>query len=601
MKHNVPFFALEATMNDHEKTQAQLIDDLEKLRQWVAELEARETEHQQTEAGRDRLLAAEREQRALIEALHWAGAVLSSTLNYEKVLDYMLEQIDRVVPYRAACIMLLEGKTVHIFRWRGYTPAGAMEVFTLPPFNIADVPTLRTIQETGWPLATAFVMDYDEWIARSGQPWIKSHLTVPIRTRIRLIGFLHADSDTPGFYSQANAEHLQAFANQAAIALENARLYDRARQEIVKRVKALKKERNLLRTLIDNLPDYIYVKDRQSRFTGGNLAVARVMGATRPEELVGKTDFDFFPQELAAQYYADEQTVIQSGQPVFNREEPIVDPAGNRGWISTIQVPLRNDQGQTIGLVGIGRDITERKRAEAEREKLIEELDAFARTVAHDLQHPLTQIISLADALKEYSATMTAEELQEHLQTMVSSGRKMSNIIDELLLLSGVRQRQVELSPLDMAGIVAEAQQRLADMMKESQAEIILPPEWPVALGYGPWVEEVWVNYLSNALKYGGQPPRVELGATVQVDSMVCFWIRDNGPGLTVEEQAQLFTPFTQLGQVQTKGYGLGLSIAQRIVEKLGGQVGVESQGVADQGSTFFFTLPGLVVPLSRQ
>ena len=102
----------------------------------------------------------------------------------------------------------------------------------------------------------------------------------------------------------------------------------------------------------------------------------------------------------------------------------------------------------------------------------------------------------------------------------------------------------------------------------------------------------MWVNYLSNGIKYGGRPPRVELGATVQPDGMVRFWVRDNGPGILLEEQARLFTLFTRLDQVQVKGHGLGLSIARRIVEKLGGQVGTESE--IGQGSVFSFTLPGV-------
>ena len=113
---------------------------------------------------------------------------------------------------------------------------------------------------------------------------------------------------------------------------------------------------------------------------------------------------------------------------------------------------------------------------------------------------------------------------------------------------------------------------------------------WPRALGHAAWVEEVWANYLSNAIKYGGQPPRVMLGAEPQQDGMVRYWVRDNGPGLAPEDQARLFTPFTRLDQVRVKGHGLGLSIVRRIVEKLGGQVGVESQ--LGQGSTFFFILP---------
>ena len=143
-----------------------------------------------------------------------------------------------------------------------------------------------------------------------------------------------------------------------------------------------------------------------------------------------------------------------------------------------------------------------------------------------------------------------------------------------------------------MASIVTEAQGRLAYLIEEHQAEIISPDTWPVALGYGPWVEEVWVNYLSNAIKYGGQPPRVELGATEQADGMVRFWVRDNGPGLAPREQARLFTPFTQLAQFRPKGHGLGLSIVRRIVEKLGGQVGVESE--MGWGSVFTFTLLGM-------
>ncbi len=165
----------------------------------------------------------------------------------------------------------------------------------------------------------------------------------------------------------------------------------------------------------------------------------------------------------------------------------------------------------------------------------------------------------------------------------------MKNIFQKLLLLAEVRTGETELSPLAMGSLVTEAQRRLACLTKEYQAEITLPDTWPLALGHGLWVEEVWVSYLSNGIKYGGQPPRLELGATVQSDGMVCFWVRDNGRGLTPEEQARLFTPFTQLSQVRATGHGLGLSIVQRIVEKLGGQVGVESE--VDQGSVFYFTL----------
>jgi signal transduction histidine kinase len=145
-----------------------------------------------------------------------------------------------------------------------------------------------------------------------------------------------------------------------------------------------------------------------------------------------------------------------------------------------------------------------------------------------------------------------------------------------------------------MVELVLEAQMRLTDMIEKYEAEILMPDDWPIALGYGPWVEEVWANYLSNAIKYGGRPPRAELGADRLADGMVRFWIKDNGPGLNPEEQSKLFVPFTQLAQVHTRGHGLGLSIVHRIVEKLGGQVAVKSESIPGQGSMFSFTLPSV-------
>jgi signal transduction histidine kinase len=221
-------------------------------------------------------------------------------------------------------------------------------------------------------------------------------------------------------------------------------------------------------------------------------------------------------------------------------------------------------------------------------------LDTFAHTVAHDLKNPLGVTISYAAFLQKYHTQLSPEELQQRLDTIVRNGQKMNNIIKELLLLASVRSEEVDLQPLDMAAIIAEVRSRLAFMIEEYQAEIIVPEAetWPTALGYDPWVEEVWTNYLSNALKYGGRPPRVELGATAGPDGMARFWIKDNGGGLTRAEQARLFVPFTRFSQALVEGHGLGLSIVQRIIEKLGGTVGVESEGAPGRGSIFYFTLP---------
>jgi len=145
------------------------------------------------------------------------------------------------------------------------------------------------------------------------------------------------------------------------------------------------------------------------------------------------------------------------------------------------------------------------RQRNAELEARNEELDAFAHTVAHDLKGPLAPIVGYAETLMMDYATSIDQGGLRRLHKVAQNGRKMGRIIDELLLLAGVRKMgKAEMKPLDMASIVAEAQERLAQMIEKHQAEIILPDTWPVALGHAPWVEEVWVNYLDNAINYGG-------------------------------------------------------------------------------------------------
>jgi len=209
--------------------------------------------------------------------------------------------------------------------------------------------------------------------------------------------------------------------------------------------------------------------------------------------------------------------------------------------------------------------------------------------VAHDLKNPLTTIVGFAEAIDENFDALAVEQIHEYLQSIAWSGRKMTSIIQELLLLASVRKAEIQTMPLDMGRIVGQGLQRLVFMIEQNKAKVVVADSWPLVQGYPPWVEEVWVNYISNAVKYGGQPPRVELGATTQ-GNVVRFWVRDNGPGIAPELWPELFKPFSRLNRVHVEGHGLGLSIVRHIVEKLNGQVGVHSE--IGLGSTFYFTLP---------
>jgi signal transduction histidine kinase len=239
------------------------------------------------------------------------------------------------------------------------------------------------------------------------------------------------------------------------------------------------------------------------------------------------------------------------------------------------------------------RIANEQLRAEIlAHEDSIADLNAFAHMVAHDLKSPVGAITGYAYLLSNRLSNSHDIEALRYVEIIEQTGYRMNRIIDELLLLASVRQQVVIPQPIEMGGVVDEVENRLQYIIQENQALVIKPEAWPAAMGYAPWLEEVWANYISNAIKYGGVPPRVELGAEILPIGKVQFWVRDNGDGLTEQAKASLFTPFTRLGKIRATGQGLGLSIVKRIVEKLGGDVGVESAGLPGLGSTFCFTLP---------
>lgn len=243
-----------------------------------------------------------------------------------------------------------------------------------------------------------------------------------------------------------------------------------------------------------------------------------------------------------------------------------------------------------------GETVRYRQQVENMREKAAElevrniALDEFAHTMAHQVQGLLSQMVGYASYLEMQYGQQMDEEFTTVVARIVQSGHKMNNVISELLLLASIRGGDAILEPLNMQRVVAEAFKRLRYQIEQSQVEIRLPDSWPVALGYGPWIEEAWVNYISNGIKYGGDRPCLELGSNSLPNGMVRFWVKDSGIGIPEIDQKLLFKPHTRLGPKQVRGEGLGLSIVRRVVAKCGGKVGVESH--VGYGSLFWFSLP---------
>lgn len=181
--------------------------------------------------------------------------------------------------------------------------------------------------------------------------------------------------------------------------------------------------------------------------------------------------------------------------------------------------------------------------------------------------------------------------MRHYIAEASASARRLKDIIDVMLVLAGVRRQHVVPVALDMASIVAESVDRLDHLLRKHSAVFHHPAAWPAAVGHAPWVTEVWLNFISNAAKYGGFAPQISVGGELGSDGCTSrFWVKDHGLGLDAAAQPEMFVPSTRISTIPAKGHGLGLSVLRRIVEKLGGKVGVESQPGA--GARFWFELP---------
>jgi len=348
------------------------------------------------------------------------------------------------------------------------------------------------------------------------------------------------------------------------------------------------------RTIFEDSKDMIFIAGLDGQIKDVSPACEDVLGYKKGE-LVKMTMFDVIVHPEDSDRF--QKAIIDQGL-VINFESELQRKDGQVIHTLVSATPRLDENGNVVGVQGNVRDITVRKQVEAERMRALQledqnkELDAFARIVAHDLKNPLATLTGYSRMLEEEFRDIDDDLVKQSINGISNNSYRMDRIINELFLLSKIRQEQVDLRPLNMGEIVDTVVEHLALTVERYSGEISLPESWDAALGYAPWIEEVWVNYITNGLKYGGQPPLLVLGSSEQDDGMVRFWVEDNGNGLTPDEQAVLFTEFTQLSETRFSGHGLGLSIVKRIIEKLGGQVGVESQGIEGKGSVFYFTLP---------
>ena len=302
--------------------------------------------------------------------------------------------------------------------------------------------------------------------------------------------------------------------------------HDELELKVQERTAALSESNALLQALMDYMPDQIYFKDTQSRFIRNSRSQANLLGLSDPAQAIGKTDFDFFPH--AARSYAEEQEVMRSGKPLVDFEEWVVWPDGRETWVSTTKVPLRNSEGQTIGIFGISHDITERKRAEqairqlnadlekqaAELQAANKELEAFSYSVSHDLRAPLRAIDGYTRILVEDYEAKSGRGGQRVCGVISAEARRMGQLIDDLLAFSRLGRKEIYSSKIDMKALAVSV---LNELIKEEERERIdfRIGKLPAMSGDSSLIRQVWVNLLSNALKFTSKKERavIEVGS----------------------------------------------------------------------------------------
>jgi PAS domain S-box-containing protein len=593
-----------------------------------------------------RLFQSEREQRALAETLREVGATLVATLDADAVLDRILEQIGRVVPNDAVNIIFIEGDQARVARWRGYERFGVQERVDNARYRVADVPYFQQMLETGEPVLVSDAQADPKWVGYPETRWLHSYAGVPIRARGRVIGFLNVDSATPGFFGPAHVERLRAFADQAAIALENASLFSSLAQE--------NEQLELLYRLSRQLAENLDVRRAAQRALDG---ICAVVGARRGIVLVRDAALsDLLRLATVSGYDAksteilDRQLQLQIGRGLAgwvaaHRQSALVDDVTTDprwlavpqldDWVrSALSVPLVSGD-ELVGVLSIYNDrvayfgdehlrlvesaaatvavaIANARLYQAEREqhrrlqasqaRLVqaEKMAALGRlvaSVAHEINNPLQAVMGALELFEEETAGAARQErLQRYLGVAGRETERIAAIVRRVCdFYRPTRERQ---QPTDVRAVLTTVLELADPQLRANNVTVVR--EWtnelPVIQASPDRLKQVFLNLALNAID-----AMAERGGTLRVraalDQMqwhddqsrpaVRIEFSDTGVGIAPEALESLFEPFST---TKPNGTGLGLAISYEIIQDHDGQITATSHvGV---GTTFTILLP---------
>ncbi len=371
-------------------------------------------------------------------------------------------------------------------------------------------------------------------------------------------------------------------------------------------MQTLSRDRVLFERLMDNLPYFIYFKDENGYFTRINKALAIRLNLDSPDDVVGKTDSDFFSDDFSAESQQEEQQIFSKGIALIGKERKIDFPNGDFAWISMIKIPIPDDKGLFTSLVGMGIDITQRKMAE---EKLIlakekaEENErlksAFLSNISHEVRTPMNGIIGFTNLL--LAGELSREESEEYLKHIKDCGHSLLRLFEDIIDISLIESGQIvpHITAVDLNEIMDELlltyKQVVHQLCPAIEIEYIGEPPAQKIFTDVFRLRQIMSNLLDNAVKFT-QQGKITFGVKSLSPKSLCFWVKDTGIGISVNKQKEIFEGYgifkgTEVGQKNT---GLGLPISYKLAKLLGGKLTVESQkGI---GSTFCFELPFQIV-----
>jgi len=397
------------------------------------------------------------------------------------------------------------------------------------------------------------------------------------------------------------AQMLFAFATEiSSKAYQNSQLIQSVKER-KQTEKELIQEQYLIDALLNNLPDHVYFKDRESRFIRINKSQAQFFGLNEAAQAVGKTDFDFFTGEHAQQAYNDEQDILRTGQ-MLSLEEKETHHDHSDTWVSTVKLPLCDKEGTIIGTFGISRDITNHKLAEEEiklKNEMLQivnaEKDKFFSIIAHDLRGPLSAFLSATEILSEAIQAMTMEEIKEITISMKESAQNIYSLLENLLEWSRLRRGGLDFIPekLKLIEKISDCIDVLWETARKKGVEIVIsiPEEIEVNVD-NHMFDSIVRNLVSNAIKFTRPGGKVTVEAVCNNEHFIEIRVRDTGIGMNQKLKDKLFLLSEKTSRPGTEGElstGLGLLLCKEFIEKHGGKIWVESE--VGKGSTFSFTI----------